>query len=219
MQFTKQKAITVTTDDFIEKAAICYAAYAYKGKHYLIQAVYDSAPFNPREELGNTWTWQADGAGYSDENAMSLDAWRSMSKAERDKYIYYPLGLLRHSGDTLYVGSHNHWADPDGWDSGCIGVAYMAKAEAVSLWGEKRYTKRVRERALDGLKEEVAEMNEYLGGGAYGIMLTCLETEECDSCWGYYDGSECVSGNIQCFLPFDMSENKRNAIIKRLQWV
>jgi hypothetical protein len=197
MGFTKQKTITVSAEDFLEKDAVCHTEFEHDKKHWLVQVVPDTDACSPREMFDHTWTWTTTrNAGYSDKGAIGIDDWRSMEKAEWEKYISYPLSLLRHSGDTIYVGSGKLRSDPEGWDSGCMGVAYMTKKKLVQEFGSTRkngeiikqgtkLTKKVLEKGVARLKAEVVEMNMYLHGEVYGVIVTCLETEDNDSCWGF----------------------------------
>jgi hypothetical protein len=231
MGFTKQKTITVSAEDFLDSNHVCHAEFEHNGKHYLVQVVPDIDLFSPREGDHHEWKWTTGrNAGYSARGAMSIDAWHGMKKAEREKYLAYPLGLLRHSGDTLYVGSKEHWADPGGWDSGCMGVAYIEKKKAARAWdgtlknGEivkqgTRLTKKVRKEALECLKAEVKEMNMYLRGEVYGVIVTCLETEADDSCWGFYcDGRGEIEQAVRRVLPKGMTAEEKNAVIEALDW-
>ena len=231
MGFTKEKTIIVSAKDFLARDAICHAEFESGGQHYLVQVVRDMDVGNPREEFDHAWTWATTrGAGYSDKHAMSLDEWRGMEKAERARYLSYPLRLLRHSGDTVYVGSGEHWADPGGWDSGQMGVAYITKERVLSEWGAvwkdgkvvnkaKRLTRAIVEKAYKSLKTEVAEMNLFLQGDVYGVMLTCLETEDCDSCWGFYCGAkEEICRAVTELLPAGMAAEEERAVIEALEW-
>jgi hypothetical protein len=231
MGFTKQKTITVAAEDFLERDAVCHAEFEHDKKHWLVQVVQDTDVSNPREDFDYAWTWVTTrGAGYSDKGAMDMDDWHDMEKAEKEKYIYYPLGLLRHSGDTLYAGSGNHWADPGGWDSGCMGVACMTKKKAVrefgSVWknGEVvkqgvKLTKKIREKAFACLKAGVAEMNMYLHGEVYGVIVTCLETEDNDSCRGFYcKDREEIEQCVKDILPRGMTGEAEDAVVYALEW-
>jgi hypothetical protein len=185
--------------------------------------------FNPREDFAHVWTWATTrNAGYSDKGAMDVNDWHDMEKAE--KYICYPPGLLRHSGDALYVGAEEHWADYGGWDSGCMGVAYMTKKKAVQEFGctwkngevvkqGVKLTKKAREKAFACLKAEVAEMNTYLHGEVYGVIGTCLETEDSDICWGLYcDGKKEIEQRVKDLLPRGMAGEAEDAVVDALEW-
>jgi hypothetical protein len=231
MGFTKEKTIIVSANDFLEKDAVCHAEFAHGGKHYLVQVVPDQDAPNPRKDLERTWTWATSRrAGYSDTGAMDITDWRDMEAKERERYLAWPLGLLRHSGDVIYIGSGAHGCDPGGWDSGQMGVAYMTKEEAVNIWGSvwkngevirkgTRLTKKVREKAFECLKAEVAEMNAYLRGDVYGVVVTCLETEEDDSCWGFLcDGWKGIEEVVPELLPAGMAGAEKAAVIRSLEW-
>jgi hypothetical protein len=232
MGFTKEKRVTVSTGDFLDKDAVCHAEFEHDGRHYLVQAMRDTDVWDPREDFDHAWTWATTGnAGYSDKGAMDVDDWSGMEKAEKAKYIAYPLGLLRHSGDTLYVGAGEHWADPGGWDSGgCMGVAYVTKKKALYEWGGTwkngervkegaKLTKKIREEAFACLKAEVAEMNMWLHGEVYGVIVTCLETEKAESCWGFFCGNKVeLQRNIRELLPGGMTDLGQNAVINALEW-
>jgi hypothetical protein len=223
MGFTKQKTVTVLAEDFLWEDAVCHVEFEHDGRHYLVQAKQDEDAGNPREESDHAWVWATTaGAGYSDKHAMSLDDWEGMDKAERKKYLCYPLGLLRHSGDTVYIGDNAHRADPGGWDSGCMGVAYMAKKEAVAAWGGEGaalLTKKIRLAALEGLKSEAAEMNLWLQGGVYGVSIMCLETEQEESCWGHYcDGKEELWQAMEELLPGDMTDEAAKVVADSVEW-
>jgi hypothetical protein len=231
MSFTKEKTVVVSAKDFLEEGAFCHAEFEHEQKHYLVQVVPDYGASNPREEYDPIWTWATTrGANYSDKGAMDPDEWLGMGKAEREKYLAFPLGLLRHSGDTLYVGSGGHWSDQAGWDSGCVGVAYVTKEQALREWGSvwkngelvrqgKRLSRRARERALRSLQAEVKEMNMFLHGEVCGVIATCLETENSDSCWGYYyDSREGIASIIKDMLPDGMTEAEKDVVISALEW-
>jgi hypothetical protein len=82
-----------------------------------------------------------------------------------------------------------------------------------------RFTKKVRKEAFERLKSEVVEMNMYIHGEVYGVIITCLETEEDDSCWGFYcDGREELCRCVKYLLPRDMTGDAETAVIESLEW-
>jgi hypothetical protein len=224
MGFTKEKVITVSAKDFLQKNAVCHAEFEHDGLHYLIQAMSDDDAENPREDDSSCWTWTTTtGAGYRDKGAMSLDAWEEMEKADKERYLWRPLGLYRHSGDAIYVGSGEHVMDPGGWDSGCMGVAYITKKDAIDVWGDVgalRLTKKIQEAALRGLQAEVEEMNMWLLNQVYGVSCVLLETEQTWDCWGYRcsDRAE-LKRCMRDHLPDGMTEEAMDAVLAGLEWV
>ncbi len=101
-------------------------------------------------------------------------------------YIILPLGLLDHSGITMYVGSGAHSCDYGGWDSGQVGFIYMTKAKAIEEWGKKRLTKHVRAMAEKCLRCEVQTYDQFLTGDVYGFVISDSEGNDVDSCWGHF---------------------------------
>ena len=95
-----------------------------------------------------------------------------------------PLGLLDHSGITMYVGGGPHWTDTAGWDSGTVGFAYITKT-VVEKEGIPEP-----EACIRG---EVAEYDQYLMGDVWGYVIEDKDrdNDHLDSCWGFYGFDEC----------------------------
>jgi hypothetical protein len=56
-----------------------------------------------------------------------------------------------------------------------------------SIYGVKRLTKKLKERALEENSAQVEEFSAYLNGDCYGFIIRDTVTRESlDSCWGYY---------------------------------
>lgn len=223
MGFVKLKTVEVSAADFLWGDAVCHAEFEHDGAHYLIQAGRDSDERDPREEWDHAWTWTTTlNAGYSDKDAIDVDDWSDMDPKEAKQYLCYPLALYRHSGDVIYLGAKDHWADPGGWDSGQMGLAYITKKRAIAEWGKegaKRLTKNIKDAALKCLKAEVAEMNAWLQGDVYGVELVNLETEERESCWGHYcDSREELLRALRELLPSGMTAKEESAVLENLEW-
>ena len=95
-----------------------------------------------------------------------------------------PLGLLDHSGLTMWVGGGAHWSDAQGWDSGTVGFAYITKDKAAE--GSPEGPEKT-------LEQEVAEYDMYLRGDVYGYVIEDEQGEHVDSCWGFYGFDECLA--------------------------
>jgi hypothetical protein len=226
MGFAKEKTVEVCAEDFLRDDLVCHAEFEHGGKRYVVQVVRDRDVENPRLYFDHAWTWATTrGAGYSDKGAMSLSAWDDMDKEEREQYLCYPLGLYRHGGDHVYVGGGAYL---DAWDSGQMGVAYITKEEALAAFGgrgkigesfkpAKRLTKQVREKALAGLKSEVEEMNCFLHGDVYGVIVTDFDLEDDESCWGFYcaDDKE-IGACVMDMLPGDMTKEAKQSVVNNL---
>jgi hypothetical protein len=164
-----------------------------------VQVVPDMDAENPREWGDPLWTWAAtEGAGYSDKGAMTLSEIEEYkltgredhagpSNAFKKEYLVFPLYLYRHSGDCVSVSDEMFRAfDSEGFDSGCMEVAYLSRKKVCKDFAWKRLTKKRVQRLFEYLKGEVAEMNAWLRGDVYGVKVTELESEKEDSVWGYY---------------------------------
>ena len=181
--FTKQKTITVTTKDFLEKEAVSYAEFTGKdGMPYLVQVIQDLSPISPRDDYDHAWKWvTSPKAGYTDRN-VNIDV-------DDKSYFKAPLFLYRHSGDIISTKPFNC-----PWDSGCMGYAYINLEEQQVN----------EEQALKYLEAEVEEMNLYISGQVYGVVITNLETEEeTEAIWGIY-GSD-YAEVVKDFIPDGVS--------------
>lgn len=98
---------------------------------------------------------------------------------------FLPLHLYDHSGISM------SWTDAtypfcDGWDSGQVGWIYVWKEDWMKNGGKENGWK---DDALECLKNEVAEYNEWLEGNVF--CITCLEDDEAvDSICGVYAESD-----------------------------
>ena len=205
MSFSKQKTITVTAQDFIQKGALYHTEFTDKdGIPCLIQVLPDYDSESPRE-WDNLWTWvTTPGAGYSDikpgyhkESRNSHcqkyyyrpedfeDDNGRISKNFKNTHLIVPLFLYRHSGDVISAGSYGaSWPDLQ-WDAGCMGFAFVSHEKIKKEYNCKHITKKIKERAIACLKGEVETMNAVNFGEVYGFKVINLVTEEEDSSWGY----------------------------------
>lgn len=103
----------------------------------------------------------------------------------KNAVVILPLGLIDHSGISMYVGSGAHWCDPGGWDSGQVGWIYVTKEKARSEYG-KRLTKKRLAQAEKVLRGEVATYDQDLTGDVYGYVIEDEDGNHVDSCWGFY---------------------------------
>ena len=106
----------------------------------------------------------------------------------RCHFVYLPLYVYEHSGITMSASS---FSCP--WDSGQVGFIYMTRAKAIENWGKKVCTLKVFNSALDCLNAEVDEYDQYLTGQVYGFIVEHKESEEQDSCWGFFGADYCIS--------------------------
>jgi len=237
MSFSKLKTITVTADDFLDQGVLYHAEFIDKnGSPCLIQVLPDYDSESPRE-CDNLWTWTTTAnAGYSD---IKPEYHNEARKGYCQKYYYrpddfhgdngldeefkkeniiVPLFLCRHSGDVISAGDYGTaWSDKL-WDAGCMGFAFVSRNKIMKEFNCKRITKKIKNRAIDCLKNEIKAMNAANFGEVYGIKIINLETEEQDSCWGFncpdwIDVESYVSEMLYGWVDDDQLQN----VIKGLQ--
>ena len=119
--------------------------------------------------------------------------------------VVLPLGLIDHSGISMYVGAGAHVMDPGGWDSGLVGLIFDT-AESRELIGTPP------EHVESVLRDEVAEYDRYLRGEVYGAVYERLHTwtrddgvtrqtwEAEDSVWGML-GYEHAESSAHDYFP------------------
>jgi hypothetical protein len=95
-----------------------------------------------------------------------------------------PLHLYDHSGITM---STSGFSCP--WDSGQVGWIYMPWMTAVREWSGT--DEEIRAKALDCLKAEVKEYDQFLTGDVWGYVIKDEDDEEGDACWGFYGLDYC----------------------------
>ena len=114
--------------------------------------------------------------------------------------VVLPLGLIDHSGISMYVGAGAHFADPGGWDSGIVGLIFDTPERRAVCWGDDPADPEKIEAAL---RSEVEVYDQYLRGEVYGAVYekryvwtredgeTRREWEQEESVWGIlgYDGA------------------------------
>lgn len=88
-----------------------------------------------------------------------------------------PVGMLDHSGITVYAGGGAHLCDPGGWDSGTVGLYWATREDCVNLGVDPADAEKA-------IRQEIATWAQYYEGDVYGYVATCGESEE--SCWGFY---------------------------------
>lgn len=93
-----------------------------------------------------------------------------------------PVGMIDHSGISVYAGGGTHWSDSAGWDSGTVGVIFDTP--------ESREETGVSDEEIEKiLRTEIEEYDKYVRGEIYGYEVGDDRISE--SCWGYL-GLDCV---------------------------
>jgi hypothetical protein len=94
----------------------------------------------------------------------------------KDAHTVVPLRLLDHSGLRLWIGDGYESEAYGGWDSGQAGFAYITR-ETVEKHGFAD--------PWSVLASDVQEMDSYLSGDVYGIVIVDPYGQEVDSYWGF----------------------------------
>lgn len=176
----------------------------YEESHHghQIKIYHDTDPQNPRDwdtfgtiicrhrryNLGDDHTFEdaraflIDLVGCSDETELSNE--RLLDLAQR-KAVILPVFLYDHSGLALNtVGFHCPW------DSGQVGFIYVSLEDVHSEFDAKRVSPKMRVRAEELLRSEIATYHDYISGNVYGYSVE-KDGEEIDACWGFsgdYEG-------------------------------
>lgn len=158
---------------------------AYKGN--TIDIYWDNYPVNPRENE-NLGTMLCSHRTYDLGDNTTMNAQEIIYYANRSNVISLPIYLYDHSGigvstdNTIYP-----YNCP--WDSGMVGYICVTKEKVKKEYGIKRITKKIQEKVLNILQNEVNIYHMYLSGQAYGYVYTDASGEE-ESCWSYFMSPE-----------------------------
>lgn len=85
------------------------------------------------------------------------------------------VGMLDHSGITIYPSSHDH----SGWDCGVLGFAFVSRESLVKMGVKEK----------DAHRQMIGELEIYdsfVRGDAYGYQVFDENGDVIDSCWGFY---------------------------------
>lgn len=111
--------------------------------------------------------------------AISLDMLEAFIE-----YKYKPLHMRRvgmgdHSRVWYYLGGGAAACDPGGWDSGTAGfMLYLP--EHKEAWGGDPTTDELNAQ----MTAELREYTDWCNGNCYGYIITDINGDEVDSCWG-----------------------------------
>jgi hypothetical protein len=172
---------------------------------YLIEIEQDMNPESPREKdyWDNFGTMVCFHNRYSlgdehDYNSDDYSGWDEQLKViskNEDVCVILPLYLYDHSGITM-----NTTGFSCRWDSGQVGWIFISKEKVRKEYSVKRISKKLKERITGYLINEVKTYDQYLTGEVYGYKISKItkcdlgheDTEELDSCWGYYGENSCL---------------------------
>ncbi len=172
----------------------------YKGKQ--IEIFIDNNPIDPRgndnlgviaykhptytlgeEKIDDPIEWLEGMLDVDEQGVYTNQRKNELEKKFFEKFIGFPVSLYDHSGISIHEGiSH-------GWDTGQVGYLYTTKERILKEYGGKQLTKKLKELALERLRSELKEYDQYLRGNVYGFVT------DNDSCWGYF-GDEGIEDAI-----------------------
>lgn len=143
--------------------------------------VQDPDPQSPKEwdQLGTVVTWHRRFCLDEDGEKAFGSPQDFLRAAKRGRWIYLPISLLDHSGQTIWVGSGPSSSDPGGWDSGQVGFIYATRESIEKIGTPIRQVRSC-------LRSEVETWDQWLKGDVYGYEVTGPDGDVVDSCWGFY---------------------------------
>ena len=159
---------------------------------YVAHLVYDDSPDNPREVYDHDTVlvdWHPNYTiGDRKATGNEIEAYRRGGIELLTRYLsitenahtVVPLRLLDHSGLRLWIAYRYQGEAYGGWDSGQVGFAYITR-ETVEKHGFAD--------PWSVLASDVQEMDSYLSGDVYGIVIVDPCGQEVDSCWGFIDAA------------------------------
>lgn len=132
--------------------------------------------------LGDAWPFEC--------ASNSLDDIAKKAVAYYGPSMVFRVRAYDHSGLALHAYGmeevpYGQMADP--WDSGWIGIMVIPHQAIREWYGVSRVTKRYRERAKKIARQELADYETWINGGAIGYMIEDANGKVLDSCYGYLD--------------------------------
>ncbi|AQT70061.1 hypothetical protein STSP2_03263 [Anaerohalosphaera lusitana] len=156
-------------------------------KNHTIEIHYDTTAESPRS-WDNICEFHCSHRRYSlgDEGlnySNPQDCIKAAQAAEKEGDLILPLYMYDHSGITI---SLSPFSCP--WDSGQVGFVIVRRKKMLEEFGRKKFSKSLKEKALQIVEGEVGTYDHYLRGEVYGCIIDGGE----ESCWGFYGQEECI---------------------------
>ena len=119
----------------------------------------------------------------------------SISTRFSTEYIALPVYLYDHSGVTI---STSRFSCP--WNSGFFGIIAVPLDKVRREYGWKNITAERRKRIEGYLQGEIETLDDYYTGEVFGYRITPEDddTEELDSCWGFYGTDSLKEMEAEC---------------------
>ena len=171
-----------------------------KYKNHTINVENDETARSPRLEFENLGTMVCFHGRYKlgdehDYKSDMFDGWLEMMEAlikDNNIAIILPIYMYDHSGITIKT---TPFSCP--WDSAQIGYIYISKEKIREEYGRKNMSAKLVKQITSYLVGEVETYDHYLTGNVYGYTVENEESEEIDSCWGFYGYDHEASGLVE----------------------
>ncbi len=179
-----------------------YNQIKYNGYH--INIYYDDDAGNPRKMFDNLGTLYTAHRRYRPEKEFDehfdidkvfdgrIGNFRGSFLKE---YIALPVYLYEHSGTTV---STSPFSCP--WDSGFFGIIAVPLDKVRREYGWKNITVERRKRIEEYLQGEIKTLDDYYTGEVFGYCITPEDDDsnELDSCWGFYGTDSLKEMEAEC---------------------
>lgn len=141
-----------------------------------------------------------------------FNGWNEMrAYLEKHYKVVLPVYMYDHSGTTVNTtGFHCPW------DSGQIGFIVASAADIRENFCVKRCSAKIVKSAEKTLKNEIKLWDMEMTGQTYWVELENLQTNEIESCGGYY-GTEFTENGVLDFLTDTVSKKYALTMIANLK--
>ena len=177
-----------------------------------IHVYQDDDPESPRDwsNLGTMSCWHR---SYNLGDEQPSESPVEFSEEHNDKNcIMLPLYLYDHSGITMNTSGFSC-----SWDSGQVGVIWVTLDDVRKEYSVKRISKKIREKVISILRQEVATYDQFITGQVYGYTV---EGEHCDdSCWGFFGGTEYMITEAKSNIDWSLDQLRKSHLDKLKQWI
>ena len=163
---------------------------------YKVTVEIDEFADNPRN-WDNLGKWVCAHKRYTLPNEIKFDfntfnSWEEVEAALSKRFDYViPLYMYDHSSLSFNLGGLSPYWQHGRWDGGQVGCVVANKSDIRRLFQVKKITKSIEARALDVLRGEVEDYDQYSNGNVYMVQITDpVDDELIDTCGGFYDVDE-----------------------------
>lgn len=175
----------------------------YKG--YTIELHYDESPSDPWREYDHCGSLVLSHRQYDFPNDAELrfedfGSWTEVEAELRENHdaaLILPVGMIDHSGISIYIGTTSPF-DPQGWDSGQIGFAFLTTEKLSTEWNGDA------ERGEAYLRDCVKEYGDYVNGSVYGFVVKDQNDDVVDSCFGFIGESDYAMDEARSWVDFEI---------------